>query len=64
MRTLTIAILSIVLLAKIVSLVDPGNTAAVVLAVGAPFALFANVMAIDAPGSFTENSPVSGVRAR
>jgi hypothetical protein len=56
MRTLNIAILSIVLLAMMVSLVEPGNTAAVVLAAGAPFTLFANVMAIDAPSLGDEAS--------
>lgn len=49
MKTLTSAILAIVLVAAMVAVFQPGNTAGVLLALGAPFALFANVMASEAP---------------
>ena len=49
MKTLTGAIVAIVLAAAAVALFEPGNTAGVLLALGAPFALFANVMASEPP---------------
>ncbi len=58
MKTLLASTCAVVLLAMIVAALDPGGTAGAVLALGAPFALFANVMAlaeepqVDAPESF------------
>ena len=58
MKTLLASTSAVVLLAMIVAALDPGGTAGAVLALGAPFALFANVMAlaeepqVDAPESF------------
>jgi succinate-acetate transporter protein len=57
MKTLTSAILAIVLVAATVALFQPGNTAGVLLALGAPFALFANVMASEAPNLEDELLP-------
>ena len=46
MKTLIVASVAVVLLAAVVAALDPGGTAGAVLALGAPFALFANVMAL------------------
>jgi len=45
MKTLTISIVAVVVVAVLVALGAPGGTAGAVLALGAPFSLFANVMA-------------------
>jgi hypothetical protein len=49
MKTLTTSIVALVLAAAAIAALQPGNTAGVVLALGSPFALFANVMATEAP---------------
>jgi hypothetical protein len=46
MKTLLASTFAVVLLAMIVAALDPGGTAGAVLALGAPFALFANLMAL------------------
>jgi hypothetical protein len=51
MQTLTASILGIVLAAAAIAVLAPGNTPGVLLAIGAPFALFANVMASESPGA-------------
>jgi hypothetical protein len=45
MKALTASIAALVALAMLVAVLAPGNTAGVLLALGSPFALFANVMA-------------------
>ena len=47
MKALTASIFGVVFTAAIIAALDPGHTAGVVLALGSPFALFANVMACD-----------------
>jgi hypothetical protein len=49
MNTLTASILALVLIAAVVALLTPASTAGALLALGSPFALFANVMASE-PG--------------
>lgn len=49
MKALTSSVLAAALAAGVIAVVAPGITAGVVLAFGAPFALFANVMATEAP---------------
>jgi hypothetical protein len=49
MKALTISIAGLVALAIFVAALAPGNTAGVVLALGSPFTLFANVMAMEQP---------------
>jgi len=49
MKTLTASILAVVLGAGAVAVFAPGNTAGVLLALAAPFVLFANVMASEPP---------------
>jgi hypothetical protein len=49
MKALTISVASLVALAFVVAVLTPGSTAGAVLALGVPFALFANVMAVDQP---------------
>jgi hypothetical protein len=49
MKALTVSIAGLVALAIFVALLTPGNTAGAVLGLGAPFALFANVMATEQP---------------
>jgi hypothetical protein len=48
MKALTVSISALLALAAVVAVVVPGGTAGAVLALGTPFALFANVMANDA----------------
>ncbi|TMD64028.1 MAG: hypothetical protein E6I84_14510 [Chloroflexi bacterium] len=59
MKTLTASIVAIILIAATVAALIPGNTPGVVLALGSPFALFANVMS-------RENAPTvdGGPQAR
>ena len=59
MKTLVSSVLAIVLAAAAIAVFHPGNTAGVVLALGAPFALFANVMASEAP-TLDDTSPDLG----
>lgn len=49
MKALTSSVLAVVLAAAAIAIFPPGVTAGVVLSFGAPFALFANVMATEAP---------------
>ncbi len=49
MKALTASIAALVALAILVAVLAPGNTAGTLLALGSPFALFANVMANDQP---------------
>ena len=49
MKALTVSIAGLVALAIFVAALAPGTTAGVVLALGSPFTLFANVMAIEQP---------------
>jgi hypothetical protein len=49
MKALTVSITALVALATLVAVLTPGNTAGAVLALGSPFALFANVMATEQP---------------
>jgi hypothetical protein len=49
MKTLTLSIAALVALAIFVAVLVPGNTAGALLALGSPFALFANVMATEQP---------------
>ena len=49
MKALTLSIAGLVALAIFVAALAPGNTAGVLLALGSPFTLFANVMAIEQP---------------
>ena len=49
MKTLLASTFALVLLAMIVAALVPGGTAGALLALGAPFALFANVMALEEP---------------
>ena len=49
MKALTVSIAGLVALAIFVAALAPGNTAGVLLALGTPFTLFANVMAIEQP---------------
>jgi len=48
MKGLTVSISALLALAVVVAWVVPGSTAGALLALGSPFALFANVMASDA----------------
>ncbi len=58
MKSLAVSIAGLVALAIFVAALAPGNTAGVVLALGSPFALFANVMAIEQPrGADTPAAP-------
>jgi hypothetical protein len=59
MKALTVSIAGLVALAIFVAVLTPGNTAGAVLGLGAPFALFANVMANDQPlaGELTSTAP-------
>jgi len=59
MKTLTSSIFALVLTAAAVALFEPGNTAGVLLTLGAPFALFANVMASEVPSLEDELRPLS-----
>lgn len=47
MKALTLSIAGLVALATFVAVLAPGNTAGALLALGSPFALFANVMATE-----------------
>ena len=49
MKALIVSIAGLVALAIFVAALAPGNTAGVLLALGSPFTLFANVMAIEQP---------------
>ena len=49
MKALTVSIAALVALASVVAALTPGNTAGALLALGSPFALFANVMATEQP---------------
>jgi len=49
MKALTVSIAGLVAIAIFVAALAPGNTAGVLLALGSPFTLFANVMAIEQP---------------
>ena len=50
MNTLFPSIVSLVLVATVVAVAGQESSAAAVLALGLPFALFANVMACESPG--------------
>jgi hypothetical protein len=56
MKSLTVSIAALVALAIIVAALTPGNTAGALLALGAPFALFANVMATEPPQALDQQS--------
>ena len=62
MKTLLASTFAVVLLAMIVAALDPGGTAGAVLALGAPFALFANVMALADPSEIGESTAESSIR--
>ncbi len=49
MKALIASTVAVVFTAVIVAVLKPGATAGVVLALGSPFALFANVMAYEKP---------------
>jgi len=47
MKALTVSMTALVVLSIVVAVLAPGSTAGAVLALGSPFALFANVMTIE-----------------
>lgn len=53
MRALTVSITALVALAITVAVLAPGNTAGALLALGSPFALFANVMSTEQDDLFS-----------
>ena len=56
MKALTVSIAALVALAITVAVLAPGNTAGALLALGSPFALFANVMATEQDDLFSSEA--------